>query len=73
MDQIHNEYKVKSSTGITDLFVQSVSPADDTAVVGIIQIVHGMAEHTDRYLDAAKYLCDQGFAVCTSMPGTDAL
>ena len=63
MDQIHNEYKVKSSTGITELFVQSVSPADDAAVVGIIQIVHGMAEHTDRYLDAAKYLCDQGFAV----------
>ena len=63
MDQIHNEYKAKSTTGIADLFVQSISPANDSDVIGIIQIVHGMAEHTDRYLDVAKYLCSQGFAV----------
>ena len=63
MDQIHNEYRLKSSTGLTDLFVQSVTPADDAAVIGVIQIVHGMAEHTDRYLDVARYLCNEGFAV----------
>lgn len=63
MDQIHNEYRLKSSTGLTDLFVQSVTPADDAAVTGVIQIVHGMAEHTDRYLDVARYLCGEGFAV----------
>ena len=63
MDQIHNEFKLPSSTGLTELFGQSVVPAEEAAVTGIIQIVHGMAEHTDRYLDAARYLCDLGFAV----------
>ena len=63
MEQIHNEFKLPSSTGSTELFGQSVVPADGAAVTGIIQIVHGMAEHTDRYLDAAQYLCDLGFAV----------
>ena len=63
MDHIRNEYHLKSSTGITDLFVQSVVPAEESAVVGVLEIVHGMAEHTDRYLEAAGYLCDRGFAV----------
>lgn len=63
MDQVHNEYRVKSATGLTELFVQSVTPSDEASVIGIIQIVHGMAEHTDRYLDVAKYLCNEGFAV----------
>lgn len=30
----------------------------------IIQIVHGMAEHIDRYDHFARYLVSQGFAVC---------
>lgn len=63
MDRIHNEYHVKSSTGLSDLYVQSVTPTEEDAVLGIVQIVHGMAEHTDRYLDVAGFLCDQGFAV----------
>lgn len=63
MDFIHNEYKLASKTGITDIFIQSLAPADKSRVRGIIQIVHGMAEHTDRYLDAAKSFCEAGFAV----------
>ncbi len=31
---------------------------------GIIQIVHGMAEHIDRYDELARYFVSQGFAVC---------
>ena len=30
----------------------------------IIQLVHGMAEHIDRYRDFAEYLVRQGFVVC---------
>lgn len=30
---------------------------------GIVQLVHGMAEHIGRYDEAARFLCGQGFAV----------
>lgn len=30
----------------------------------VIQIVHGMAEHIDRYDDFARYLVSRGFVVC---------
>lgn len=33
---------------------------------GIVQLVHGMAEHIGRYDDFAKYLAAQGYAVCGS-------
>lgn len=31
---------------------------------GVIQIVHGMAEHIDRYDDFARFLVGRGFVVC---------
>jgi alpha-beta hydrolase superfamily lysophospholipase len=63
MDYTHNTFSIPSHTGNTDLFVQSISPANPAEIKGIIQIVHGMAEHTDRYLDVAKFLCEKGFYV----------
>lgn len=39
---------------------QSVAPR------GIVQIVHGMAEHIDRYEPFARYLVSQGFVVCAN-------
>ncbi len=63
MDCTHNTYSFASHTGNTDIFVQSLSPADPADIKGIIQIVHGMAEHTDRYLDVAKYLSGRGYFV----------
>lgn len=63
MDHLHHTYSFVSHTGNGQIFVQSLAPADPTAVNGVIQIVHGMAEHTDRYLDAAGYFCDHGYAV----------
>ena len=30
----------------------------------VVQIVHGMAEHIDRYDDLARYLVSRGFVVC---------
>lgn len=63
MDQVHNTYSFPSHTKNTDIFVQSVAPASLADTKGIIQIVHGMAEHTDRYLEVAGFLCDAGYAV----------
>ena len=63
MDHLHQTYTFPSRTGIGHIFVQSLAPADPTAIRCVIQIVHGMAEHTDRYLDAASYFCDHGCAV----------
>lgn len=42
-------------------------PDKRTAVPrGIVQIVHGMAEHIDRYEPFARYLVSQGFVVCAN-------
>lgn len=62
MEYIHNTHTFPSHTGNTDIFVQTIEPAD-TEIKGIIQIVHGMAEHTDRYLEVANYFADNGYAV----------
>ena len=63
MDHAHNTYKFPSKTGGVEIFVQSLAPANAADIRGVIQISHGMAEHTDRYLDVAGYLCDHGYAV----------
>ncbi|MDY2778186.1 MAG: alpha/beta fold hydrolase [Collinsella sp.] len=33
---------------------------------GLVQIVHGMSEHIERYGGFAEYLCGRGFAVCAN-------
>lgn len=33
---------------------------------GLVQIVHGMSEHVERYAGFAAYLCEQGFVVCAN-------
>lgn len=40
------------------------SPARGTNPKGIVQIVHGMAEHIGRYDDFAQFLAQQGYIVC---------
>lgn len=32
----------------------------------MVQIVHGMSEHVERYAEFAAFLCEQGFAVCAN-------
>lgn len=63
MDFCRKEYSFPSNTGITDIFVQSVTPENKSDVKGVISIVHGMAEHTDRYIEIAQYLASKGYAV----------
>ncbi len=33
---------------------------------GVVQLVHGMSEHVERYAPFAQRLCEQGFAVCAN-------
>lgn len=33
---------------------------------GLVQLVHGMSEHVERYAGFAEYLCGRGFAVCAN-------
>ena len=58
-----NDFKIPSATGLNDLFVQSVIPEEAENIKKCVLIVHGMAEHTDRYLEVAEYLADRGLAV----------
>ncbi len=36
---------------------------DDSNVIGVVQIVHGMAEYVERYEEFAQFLTDKGFVV----------
>lgn len=38
-------------------------PEDDTEIIGAVQILHGMAEHIERYEDFARFLNGKGFVV----------
>lgn len=63
MEIVHNEYHIPSATKRVKIYIQSFEPAKGNDIKGIISIVHGMAEHTDRYHDVGKYLCSKGYAV----------
>ena len=61
MEIIRKEYSVPSKSGVANVFARCWLPAEGPKA--IFQIVHGMAEHGERYEDFAKYLCEKGFAV----------
>ncbi len=61
MEIIRKEYSLPSKSGIADVFFRCWMPSD--GVKAIFQIVHGMAEHGERYEDFANFLCQKGFAV----------
>lgn len=44
--------------------IHAVRYTPETAeIIGVVQIVHGMAEYVERYEEFAKFLTDRGFAV----------
>ena len=63
MDVIREEYTYDSATGVCRIFARSIAPADKTKVKGILQVVHGMAEHGERYQAMAYYMAYHGYAV----------
>ena len=50
-----------SSDGKTELYYREYLPAGEPA--GIVQIVHGVAEHVGRYHDFASFLADNNYIV----------
>lgn len=53
---------VTMSDGV-DVFVNRWLPADDATPRAIVQIAHGMAEHSDRYARLAERLVAEGYVV----------
>lgn len=45
------------------IFVRSWIPDQATELNGVIQVLHGVAEHSARYQQTAEKLCQAGFAV----------
>lgn len=66
MEFLTNEITFKSASGLCDIYAQSAAPADFGAVKGVVQIAHGMAEHSNRYARFAMELCKRGYAVFVS-------
>lgn len=58
---IRKEFTIPSKTGTADVFARCWVP--ESGAKAVFQIVHGMAEHGERYEDFAAYLCQKGFAV----------
>jgi len=56
------EFYFPSSDGVHNCYVRAWIPADEPK--GVIQILHGVAEHIDRYAEFATFLAEQGYVVC---------
>lgn len=63
MAAARTEYRYPSKSGVADIFARKWTPEDESGIKAIFQIVHGMAEHGERYAEFAQYLCSKGYAV----------
>lgn len=60
-----NTYYFPSADGVSKVRVKAWGRFSEEpgSLRGIVQIVHGMSEHVDRYDEFAAYLVDRGYAV----------
>ncbi len=56
------EFYYESRDNVSRIHAVRYTPEDGN-VRGVVQIVHGMAEHVERYEEFAQYLTDRGYAV----------
>ncbi len=63
MDILQREMSFDSCFGEERIFVRISEPADPSQVKAVLQIAHGMAEHSLLYVDFAKYIASHGYAV----------
>ena len=61
MEVIKTEYTFPSVTGLADIFVRCFTPKSGE-IKAVFQMVHGMAEHGERYEEFAKKMCEAGYA-----------
>ncbi len=60
------DFSYPSSNGEHLIYATTWTPSDESRIRAVLQIAHGMAEHAERYDDFARYLAQQGFAVCAN-------
>ena len=58
---IKREYSFKSVTGLADIYARCWLP-ENGEIKAVVQVIHGMAEHGNRYEAFAEYLCSRGYA-----------
>jgi alpha-beta hydrolase superfamily lysophospholipase len=63
LDILQKEMSFDSCLNEERIFARIIEPADRYNVKAVLQIAHGMAEHSLLYVDFAKYLAAQGYAV----------
>lgn len=55
----YKEFKFFSDSDKLEIDCMAVAP--DGEIKGVLQIVHGMCEHKERYYDFMKYIAEKGF------------
>jgi len=63
MDIVQREMSFDSCVSNERIFVRIFEPADKAKVKAVLQISHGMAEHSILYIDFAKHIASSGYAV----------
>ena len=66
IDTLQRELSFDSCSGNERISVRIVEPADRFQVRAVLQIAHGMAEHSLLYMDFAAYMASRGFAVAVN-------
>lgn len=68
MPVTETEFFYPSSNGTSQIRALLWEPKtlDESSLKGIIQIAHGMAEHSERYRDFAHFLVGEGYVVCAN-------
>lgn len=66
MELVQKEISFDSCACNERIFVRVIEPADRQQMRGVLQIAHGMAEHSALYLDFAAYMARAGFVVAVN-------
>ena len=66
MDVLSREFYFDSCVAGERIFTRVMEPAEGRPVRGVLQIAHGMAEHSLLYVEFARYIASQGFAVAVN-------
>ncbi len=60
------EVKYRASNNEHDILGFIATPEQDVKIKAVVQIVHGMAEHSYRYLPFVEFLTANGYVVCAN-------
>ncbi len=60
---VKEEFYYDSRDGVSKLHAVRYTPDGEDEIRGVVQIVHGMAEHIGRYEEFAEYLTSRGIVV----------